>query len=201
MFERISHIRLNNSHKILVLVDQALVSGVNFIVSALLARLLGVENFGLFAFGWMLVLFVSSVQLAFIISPLFTLYPKNENPTNYLKGGHTIQLIYSVLTFIIAFGVINIVFFYKPDWETSGVLFSLPLVAALFVLQDFYRRVNFTLKKPLRSLISDGIAYGGQPLMILVLNYYDLLSIHNALLAVGRDFHFDSRIFKGGFTP
>jgi len=184
MFKEILHIKSSHLHKLLVLFDQGLVSGVNFVVAILLARLLGIENFGLFAFGWMLVLFASSVQLAFIVSPLFTLYPKHKNATNYLKGVHSIQLIYSVLTFIIAFTVIRGVFIYKPEWKIDGVLFSLPLVAALFVLQDFYRRVNFTLKKPLRSLISDGIAYGGQPLVILIFNYLDILSIHNTFLAI-----------------
>lgn len=184
MFKKILHITSNNSHKLIILFDQGLVSGVNFVVSILLARFLGVENFGLFAFGWMLVLFVSSVQLAFIVSPLFTLYPKHQKPTSYLKGIHTIQFIYSIVTFIIAFIVVKVVFLYKPEWEIEGVLFSLPLVASLFVLQDFYRRVNFTVKKPLRSLFSDCIAYGGQPLVILILNYFDILSIHHALLAI-----------------
>jgi O-antigen/teichoic acid export membrane protein len=132
----------------------------------------------------MLVLFVSSIQLAYIVSPLFTLYPKHQKATNYLKGVHSIQLLYSVFTFIIAFVVVKGVFIYKPEWRIVGVLFSLPLVAALFVLQDFYRRVNFTLKKPERSLISDGIAYGGQPVLIMLLHYFDALSINHTFLAI-----------------
>jgi O-antigen/teichoic acid export membrane protein len=184
MFKKILYMSSKNFHKILVLLDQALVSGVNFVVAILLARLLGIENFGLFAFGWMLVLFVSSIQLAFIVSPLFTLYPKHKKPTNYLKGVHSIQIIYCVLTLVIAFTVVKSVFIYKPEWQINGVLFSLPLVAALFVLQDFYRRLNFALKRPIRSLISDCIAYAGQPLAIMTLAYLEILSIHNTFLTI-----------------
>jgi O-antigen/teichoic acid export membrane protein len=184
MLKKLIHITSKNTHQLMVLFDQALVSGVNFVMSILLARLLGIENFGLYAFGWMLVLFVSSIQLAFIVSPLFTLFPKHKNRTNYLGGAHTIQLGFSIVTFVICFGVVKGVFLYQPEWEILGVLYSLPLVAALFVLQDFYRRVNFTLKKPIRSLISDGISYGGQPIGILLLNHFDALSIHHTFLVI-----------------
>ncbi len=184
MLKKIQHITSKNTHQLLVLSDQALVSGVNFLVGILLARLLGVDNFGLYAFGWMLVLFVSSIQLAFIVSPLFTLFPKHKDQMNYLSGSHSVQFAFSIVTFAVSFTVVKGVFIYKPEWQIEGVLYSLPLVAALFVLQDFYRRVNFTLKKSVRSIISDGIAYGGQPIVILLLNYFDALSIHHTFLAI-----------------
>ncbi|MFB1027465.1 MAG: hypothetical protein QMC27_05860 [Flavobacteriaceae bacterium] len=184
MIKKLTHILSKNTLQLIVLLDQALVSGVNFLVAVLLARLLGIEKFGLYTFGWMWVMFISSIQLAFIISPLFTLYPKKRNATSYLSGVHVIQLGFSIVTFVISFGLVKLVFLYKPEWEIEGVLYSLPLAAALFVLQDFYRRVNFTLKKPIRSLISDSISYVGQPLGILLLDYFDLLSIHFTFLLI-----------------
>jgi len=184
MLKQLLNITSKSTHQILVLFDQALVSGVNFIVAILLARLLGAASFGLFAFGWMLVLFASSIQLAFIVSPLFTLFPKHQHPNDYLRGAHSIQWLFSLVTFVMGFAVVKGVFIYQPAWEIKGVLFSLPLVTALFVLQDFYRRVNFTLKKPLRSLLADGIAYGGQPLVVLVLHQFEMLSIHHIFLAI-----------------
>ena len=154
MIRKLINVTSKNTHQLMVLFDQALVSGVNFLIAILLARLLGIEDFGLYVFGWMLVLFVSSVQLAFIVSPLFTIYPKQKNASNYLGGLHVVQLGFSIVTFVLSLVVVKAVFIYKPEWEIEGVFYSLPLVAALFVLQDFYRRINFTLKKPIRSLIS-----------------------------------------------
>lgn len=184
MIRKLINVTSKNTHQLMVLFDQALVSGVNFLIAILLARLLGIEDFGLYVFGWMLVLFVSSVQLAFIVSPLFTIYPKQKNASNYLGGLHVVQLGFSIVTFVLSLVVVKAVFIYKPEWEIEGVFYSLPLVAALFVLQDFYRRINFTLKKPIRSLISDSVSYGGQPIGILLLNHLEILSIHHIFLAI-----------------
>ena len=95
---------ISRTSNYLVFMDQGLVSGVNFLMTLLLARFMGLENFGLFALGWMLVLFFSSVQIAFIISPLFTLYPKHACKKQYLASVHAIQLIYSSISGILAFG-------------------------------------------------------------------------------------------------
>ncbi len=174
----------NNAAKLIVLSDQALVSGINFFVTLLLARFLGLDDFGLFAFGWMVVLFFSSLQLAFIISPLFTLFPKQEFPSQYLKSVHSIQLLYTVLTFFSAMGGLKVVMLLKPEWYVIGTEWSLPLVAALFGLQDYYRRVNITRNQPVQTLISDVLAYGFQPIAVLALYYFDWLNIHNAYVAI-----------------
>ena len=42
--------------------DQALVSGMNFMTNVLLARLLGMKEFGIFTLAWMAVLFFNSLQ-------------------------------------------------------------------------------------------------------------------------------------------
>lgn len=181
---KLQNITSKNSAQLIVLSDQALVSGVNFVMAIILARLMGIESYGLFALGWMLVLFVSSIQLAFIISPLFTLFPKHLQAKNYLRGLHTIQFLFSILTFIIGYVVVKTVFVYQPQWQIDGVSISLPMVAALYVWQDFYRRVNFTLKKPVQSLIADLVAYGGQPLAILLLHYFNQLTINHAFLVM-----------------
>jgi O-antigen/teichoic acid export membrane protein len=62
--------------KLLVFLDQALVSGSNFVLGILLARYLGVAGYGQFALLWLIVLFFSSLQLAYIISPMLTLVQK-----------------------------------------------------------------------------------------------------------------------------
>lgn len=184
MIQKIRHITSKNSHQLWTLSDQALVSGTNFLMGILLARLLGLENYGLFAFGWMLVLFVSSVQLAFIVSPLFTLYPKHANQENYVSAVHTIQIIFSVLVFVVCTLVVHLVFIYQPTLQVDGITYSLPLAAALFVWQDFYRRVNFTHKKPVRSFVSDAIAYGLQPIAIIALHQFGGLTIHTTFLSM-----------------
>lgn len=58
--------------KTLVFLDQIIVSGSNFLLGILLARNLGIEEYGQFALLWLIVLFFSSLQLSFIVSPMLT---------------------------------------------------------------------------------------------------------------------------------
>src|SRR5215469_10227207 len=60
------------------LIDQALVSGTNFITNVILARALGLRDYGVFALAWMAVLFVNSLQWAFIVSPMMSVGPKQD---------------------------------------------------------------------------------------------------------------------------
>ena len=66
------------SNKPLVFLDQAIVSGSNFILGILLARNLGIEGYGYYSLIWLVVLFFSSMQLASLISPMMSLGPKKK---------------------------------------------------------------------------------------------------------------------------
>ena len=172
---------LKNKEKLAVLTDQALVSGVNFVTSILLARVLGLESYGLFALIWMVVLFASSLHQAFIIKPLYTLYPKSENPKDYLKNLMGIQIGFAVLTYGLVWLVLTVAFQMYPEWNQAGFIWQVPALATLFVCNDYFRRLLFVLHRPFAVLCIDAIGYGLQPLLLLVLWQTDLLSISQAL--------------------
>src|SRR6202044_1937471 len=71
-------LRLSGGKELSALFDQALVSGANFATNVILARSLGIREYGVFALSWMAVLFVSSLQWAFIVSPMMSVGPKQE---------------------------------------------------------------------------------------------------------------------------
>ena len=58
------------------LTDQAMVSGVNFLTGIVLARYLGIEEFGRFTLAWMAVLLVNSLQSGLIVQPMMSIGPK-----------------------------------------------------------------------------------------------------------------------------
>src|SRR3989339_512327 len=60
------------------LADQAMVSGVNFLTGILLARYLGLEEYGRFTLAWMAVLLCNSFQQAGIIAPMMSIGPKQK---------------------------------------------------------------------------------------------------------------------------
>ncbi len=68
------------------LVDQAMVSGVNFFTGILLARYLGIEALGQFTLAWMAAIFLNGLQHAAIIAPMMSIGPKQpalETPAHY----------------------------------------------------------------------------------------------------------------------
>ena len=67
------------------LADQAMVSGVNFLTAILLARYLGIEEFGRFALAWMVVLFIVNIQYAMIIAPMMSIDPEKRRTTPVIK--------------------------------------------------------------------------------------------------------------------
>jgi O-antigen/teichoic acid export membrane protein len=70
--------RLSGVKELSALCDQALVSGANFATNVILARVLGIREYGVYALSWMAVLFVASLQWAFIVSPMMSVGPKQE---------------------------------------------------------------------------------------------------------------------------
>ena len=64
--------RFLGGREIWALVDQALVSGSNFLTNIVLARMVGIEAFGAFTFAWMAVLFMNGFQNALIVAPMMS---------------------------------------------------------------------------------------------------------------------------------
>ena len=124
------------------LVDQAMVSGVNFLTGIILVRYLGLEEFGRFTLAWLIVLFFNSIQFAAVISPMMSIGPKQaeiEFPQYY--GAVLLQqLFWSGCCFISIFLCVwGSQFFF--DWKIHQL--AAPLAAGLlaFQFQDFLRRL------------------------------------------------------------
>ncbi len=174
----------SHGEKLLVVTDQGLVSGVNFIVAILLTRFLGLEVYGLYVLAWMVVLFISSMQQAFIIMPLYTLYPKQDLKEQYLSGLMGIQLIFSVTSVLAVCILVSFAMKINPEWSNPGLVFLTGLVTGLHSFNDYLRRLFFVLHKPGTVLIMDLIGYGVLPVIILVLVALDQLSIHTVLISI-----------------
>jgi len=160
-----------HSHINWTLLDQAVVSGVNFLTGLLIARFLGIEAFGVFTLVWMAVLFVSSIQMALISSPMMTIGPKqsDEDKAGYYGAVVMQQIIFSTLTSLLLW--VGVVFsdLINPQWQVLHL--ALPLAMALFFFQnqDFLRRVFFTENRAIAALINDIISYLGRIILLVVL--------------------------------
>lgn len=148
-----------------------MVSGVNFLTGILIARFLGIEEFGVFTLVWMAVLFVNSIQMAMISAPMMTIGPKQaeENKASYYGAVVLQQLIFSILTSLLLWGGVIMSDLTNPEWGVSHL--ALPLAMALFFFQsqDFLRRLLFTENRAPIVFASDVISYLGRTVILLVL--------------------------------
>ncbi len=169
----------SNQEKLLVLTDQALVSGVNFVIGIILARYLGLANYGLFALAWMAVLFASSLHQAFIISPLYSIYPKQEDKKQYLASLMGVQVLFSMLTYVFTYCILSITVHFYPEWGNGVNFHVLSGLVSAFVFNDYLRRLFFTLHKPISVLLMDVIGYGLQPILVFILYLNGFLTLES----------------------
>lgn len=169
----------------LVFFDQAMVSGSNFILGILLVRFIGIESYGVFTLLWMGVLFALGINQAFITKPLMSIAPKleNEKQKEYFQNLHSIQILVSVLFFILEMFVF---IFSNLFWE-DHITVLIPLTSGIIfcqILHDFYRKTNFVKDKIMLVVLLDGILYIGQLVGIMSLIFINKIGLEEILMVV-----------------
>ena len=157
------------SHVNWAMADQTMVSGVNFLTGILLARFLGIEEFGRFTLIWMAAQIVASIQHAIINSPMMSIGPKQgeEEFPAYFGAIIVQQLAFSAIVSVMLFTGVYFMSRIFPEWEIDGLALPLTMATLAFLLQDFLRRYFFTREKYARAFTNDAIRYLGQ-LAILI---------------------------------
>jgi O-antigen/teichoic acid export membrane protein len=180
-------LRLTMGKEISALCDQALVSGANFATNVILARVLGIREFGVFALSWMAVLFVTSLQWAFIVWPMMSVGPKQEEQDRpFYYGAVLIQEIaFAVLSVAGMLITLRIAAVHFPQWNIQGLGLPLSFAALFYLLQDFSRRYFFSTGQSKYALICDAISYLTQIPIILLLSLRPNFSWSSALWAIG----------------
>jgi len=145
--------------------DQGMVSGVNFLTGLLLARYLGIEAFGQFTLLWMAVLFLNAIQNAMISSPMMSIGSKQDKSfvDIYYRSMFYQQVIFSTLSFIILICSLSILNYLMPSWDIKGFIFPLSLAGVSF----------FCRKRPHLAFYNDVLSYLGQ--LILVVYFFNFL--------------------------
>lgn len=156
-----------------VLLDQALVSGSNFLVGLLLVRYLGLEQYGQYVLLWMGVQFAMSIQNALILSPMLSIAPKMHinDRRAYYSATFAWQLALATGLTGLAVMIALLPSGFRPDWLNAEVMLPLLGCGLIIQLQDFIRRYLFSSNASRRAFFIDLFAYGAQlPLIALVLS-------------------------------
>ncbi len=154
------------------LLDQALVSGSNFLVGLLLVRYLGMEQYGRYVLAWMLVQFALSVQSALVVAPMLSLAPTLESERRKAYYDATLVLQAGLLVVLAAgLGVAWLLpAAWLPAWLDGETLPVLGACLLLVLAQDYLRRALFSRHAARRAFVLDMLAYGLQlPLLLWVL--------------------------------
>jgi len=160
---------LKNGHLNWALLDQAMVSAVNFTTGLLLVRFLGIAEFGYFTLVWMVVLFLSSIQTALITAPMMSIAPKQNtcDKASYYGDVMIKQVYFSSLSFILVIVLGNSLHYFFPAFELSDLVLPLAFVVVTVQFQDFIRRLLFSQGKAKRGFINDAVRYLGQIFLLI----------------------------------
>ena len=124
------------------LADQIVVSGGNFVITVILARLLTENAFGSYSIIWLIVISIAAAFQALFFAPLLSLFPK----LNSVVGLRLIRLIFNqlllvLLTFSFLLAIISVFFKFSGYVELSNSALYLLALALPYYLFEFFRRV------------------------------------------------------------
>ena len=146
---------------VIVLLDQAVVSGGNFLLGILLTRFLGLEQYGIYALLWMVVLAALSFNQSFITQPLLSIGPQydTEKKEKYINHLHVVQISFALVAALITAVVLWFGNWFEIVLPSSDLLFVLPAVVGTHLLYDFYRKVNFLNEQMRKAFWMDATLY------------------------------------------
>ncbi len=168
--------------------DQALVSAMNFLTSAVLARMLGVHEFGVFSVFYIILQYLNSIQLALIVSPMMTLAPQISGKSEraaFLKGMGGYQYAFSAACCAFTLLVAVVEKFHLASAKIDpGVLLPFALSIFCFQVQDWLRRFWYVEERGRAVFVNDVISYVGQVAVLLVLWRIHAATVRYAYYAV-----------------
>ena len=161
-------------------------SATNFLTNVVIARALGVTQYGVFALSWLGLLFVNSIQNALIVAPMMSIGPKTtgERRPYYFSSVVIQQLCFAILSLAGINLVVRVVaaYFHHPDLNQLSWPLSITVLA--YLIQDFFRRYLFATQQRRRAFLNDAMSYVPQLLIIVLLAKAGSLTTARALWTI-----------------
>lgn len=152
------------SHINWALSDQALVSGANFVTGILLARYLGIAEFGRFTIAWLVLEFALNLQGTILTTPMLSIGAKKSEADAQRYFGAVIVSQLSLSLFCSVLLYAGVLIYDALFYEGRYAVLALPLaIAGLVVsIQQFLRRYAFARSEPFVAFASDATRYALQ---------------------------------------
>lgn len=149
------------SEKNLVLVDQAIFSGNSFVVTALLARFLGIENFGTFSYIVLGVYLLMSMSNALIVQPMQVAHSKFPADKEYRGFTLSMQLIICLLLMLIAL-IVQLFHIELPEALSKTGIIAIGILCSAWLLHDYFRKSFLAYQEIKNTIVVDCIMAGIQ---------------------------------------
>jgi O-antigen/teichoic acid export membrane protein len=152
--------KVTNGREVWAISDQALVSGTNFLTNVIVARSLGIAQFGIFALAWTAMLFLYSLQMALISAPMMSLGPKTPPADRRSYWGAVIvqDLLFALACAGLIFVGLHLVAILTHRPGLKQLTYPLCLATVAYLLQDFVRRYLFTTRQTRRAFLNDAVS-------------------------------------------
>ena len=167
----------------ITIIDQALVSGTNFITGLALARFLGMEAYGTFVLLSGVILFASNIQNAIIISPMMVNGPGKEleEAKQYYRDTCMLQIVTTLLFFVAIVVLGNVLDHTLLNNRIGSLVIPLALATSGLIMQEYFRRYFFSTNNSNHALINDIISYGLQFGGVVGLHFIGSLNVVTCL--------------------
>lgn len=183
LFQRYSHVNW-------VLLDQAMVSFTNFATMVLIARHLGIEEFGRFALAWAVLIAVFNLQYSLVLSPLMSIGSKLEAERMPAYFGAVIaqQIALAILSFVLLWFGTTMAAVLFPAWRLGGLAVPLAFASLTYQIHELFRRYFFTVGRPAVSTAMDFVRCFAQLLLLVWLFKAATLTTGGTLSVIGAAF-------------
>lgn len=126
-----------------ILLDHVVVSGSRFILSILIARALGLEDFGIYSLLWTIVTLASSMQIPITIIPMMQISPRisNHRQAEFFATAICAQLAYSVVAIPFISVAASVIVWGRPD--ALAIILAINVYVLIFNQYEYFRRYFF----------------------------------------------------------
>jgi len=143
----------------LSLIDQALLSGTNFITALVLARYTGKTEFGAYVLAFSALLFINGLQNALLTGPMTILGAPREGDDlkRYVSTLAVLQMEGGALLALLALAVVGVMAYAEVSPELKGAFLGMAGAVFFVQSQEFCRRFFFTKLLVRKVFFNDAI--------------------------------------------
>ncbi|MCF6345308.1 MAG: hypothetical protein L3J00_02425 [Thiomicrorhabdus sp.] len=175
----------SKNSKLWSLLDQGLVSASNFCIGILLARGLGIEDFGIYVVGLALLLYANTFLQSLVVAQMMSILPPVERiryKSFLVRGYFGYALLVSLAASILVYLFTFLIGYFSEELSLRSLHLIIGVTVFGFMIQDWLRRYLYATSNPRAVLIIDIVAYGGQFVCLFVLFWNEQLSVERAFM-------------------